>query len=126
MIPVPDCEAGAAWYQRAFTPAVRVPAPGGGFCMLRYDGINLTIVPADEKLPAGAAGSVVYWGMPDFAAALAHMLAIGGRLYRGPLDIEDGQAMCQVLDPWGNSIGLMGVKKIDKETDGPPHWRVST
>jgi predicted enzyme related to lactoylglutathione lyase len=39
---------------------------------------------------------------------LAHLIAIGGTLYRGPLDIQDDMRMCQVKDPWGNCIGLRG------------------
>jgi predicted enzyme related to lactoylglutathione lyase len=71
-------------------------------------GINLEVVPSDEKVASGAAGSVVYWYVPDFEAALAHFESLGATLYRGPMDIEQGQRMCQVRDPWGNCIGLRG------------------
>lgn len=33
---------------------------------------------------------------------------VGAELYRGPLDMGDGQRMAQVRDPWGNLIGLRG------------------
>jgi predicted enzyme related to lactoylglutathione lyase len=65
-------------------------------------------VQADSQVPSGAAGSVVYWRVPDFDAALTHLRACGATLYRGPREIEDGQWMCQVRDPWGNCIGLRG------------------
>ena len=55
-----------------------------------------------------AAGSVVYWRVDNFDAALAHALSQGGTLYRGPMRIEAGLAMCQVRDPWGNCVGLRG------------------
>ncbi|TOL44982.1 glyoxalase/bleomycin resistance/dioxygenase family protein, partial [Vibrio parahaemolyticus] len=38
----------------------------------------------------------------------AHFQKLGARLYRGPMEIEDGLSMCQVEDPFGNLIGLRG------------------
>ncbi len=34
------------------------------------------------------------------------LTALGAKLYRGPLDIEDNQVICQLMDPFGNLIGL--------------------
>lgn len=59
---------------------------------------------------SGPFGSVVYWAVDDFNAALAHVEKLGATLYRGPLAIQDGLAMCQVRDPWGNCIGLRGPR----------------
>ena len=47
-------------------------------------------------------------GRPDFGAALQRMEALGARLFRGPMHIEDDQRMGQVKDPWNNLIGLRG------------------
>ncbi|HLJ56981.1 MAG TPA: VOC family protein [Chthonomonadaceae bacterium] len=109
MIHVADLEAALAWYERAFPSAERVrftePEP---FECLRIGGVLIELVPADEKVASGAAGSVVYWSVPDFEAALAHLQAAGATLYRGPMVIESSQRMCQVRDPWGNCIGLRG------------------
>jgi predicted enzyme related to lactoylglutathione lyase len=62
----------------------------------------------DEKSTAGAGGQVAYWRVKGFSQALAHALQMGARLYRGPLKRLDGMSMCQVLDPYGNPIGLLG------------------
>jgi predicted enzyme related to lactoylglutathione lyase len=75
----------------------------------------MEFVPADEKVAAGAAGSVVYWQVAHFDAALAHALNQGATLYRGPMPIEAGQAMCQVRDPWGNCVGLRGPAAPQRE-----------
>jgi predicted enzyme related to lactoylglutathione lyase len=108
MIHVGDASAALAWYGRAFPAATRHRDASAHFEYLRVGGVQLEFVPADEKVASGAAGSVVYWRVPDFAEALARLQTAGAALYRGPMAIEDGQRMCQVRDPWGNCIGLRG------------------
>ena len=110
MIHVRDVTAALRWYARAFPQAVRerLVMPTFEFEYLDVDGVMLELVPADEKVSAGASGSVVYWNVPDFDQALAHFQSIGSTIYRGPGEIEDGRRMCQVRDPWGNCIGLRG------------------
>jgi hypothetical protein len=78
------------------------------FECLELEGIQLEIVPADEKVASGAAGSVVYWNVANFDVALSHFQSIGATPYRCPGEIEDGMRMCQVRDPWSNCIGLRG------------------
>ena len=108
MVHVPDVEAGLLWYQQAFPSATRKTIAEPFFEYLDVNGVSIEIVPADEKVASGAAGSVVYWHIDDFDLALSHMQSIGATLYRGPADIEDGKRMCQLRDPWGNCIGLRG------------------
>lgn len=106
MIHVPDVPAALDWYARAFPQAQRREVEG--LALLDLNGLTLELVPADAKVAAGAAGSVVYWATEDFTARLAGWQALGATLYRGPLAIEDGQSMAQVRDPWGNLLGLRG------------------
>jgi predicted enzyme related to lactoylglutathione lyase len=110
MIHVSDVQAALDWYQRAFPMAARKTV--GGFDFLVVDDIQIEIVPADEKVSSGPAGTVVYWRVKDFDRALAHMQSVGSVLYRGPLEIENDLRMCQVRDPWGNCIGLRGPYPI--------------
>ncbi|WP_233259719.1 VOC family protein [Ramlibacter sp. WS9] len=108
LIHVPDVEAALQWYQRAFPISKRKRLEAFDFEYLRVGGIDLEFVPSDEKVASGAAGSVVYWYVANFEAALAHFESLGAKLYRGPMNIDEGQRMCQVRDPWGNCIGLRG------------------
>ena len=108
MVHVADVEGGLLWYQRAFPSASRKSIAEPFFEYLDVDGVSIEIVPADEKVASGAAGSVVYWHVKDFDLSLRHMQSMGATLYRGPAEIEDGKRMCQVRDPWGNCIGLRG------------------
>jgi predicted enzyme related to lactoylglutathione lyase len=108
MIHVADVEVAVHWYQQAFPLARRIAVESSEFQCLDVGPTILEIVPADGKVSSGAAGSVAYWRVADFSAALSHMQEIGATLYRGPLAIENGEYMCQVRDPWGNCIGLRG------------------
>ncbi|RQP26886.1 glyoxalase/bleomycin resistance/dioxygenase family protein [Albitalea terrae] len=111
MVHVADPDAALAWYRQAFPSAVlKHVAEPHRFRCLDVDGVQLELVPADEKVGAGARGSVVYWRVTAFDEALARIVALGARAYRGPMDIEDGMRMGQVLDPWGNCIGLRGPR----------------
>ena len=107
---VSDVAAALAWYQRAFPAAAKLLIASPAFECLLVDDVRIEIVPADEKVSCGAGGSVAYWRVPAFDAALAHFQSLGATLYRGPMAIEDGQAMCQVRDPWGNCVGLRGPR----------------
>ena len=109
MIHAPEPQAALEWYLRAFPMAARVTVGEPKFELLRIGELQLEFVPSDEKVAAGPAGTVVYWSVPNFNAALKSLQAIGAGLYRGPMTIEDGQAMCQVRDPWGNCLGIRGT-----------------
>jgi predicted enzyme related to lactoylglutathione lyase len=111
LVHVSDVQAGLAWYQLAFSTAIRSYIAESNFEFLDIGGIQLEIVPSDEKVAAGACGSVVYWAVPDLEIALLHMQSIGAELYRGSMKIEAGQSMCQVRDPWGNCIGLRSFSR---------------
>jgi len=108
MVHVSGVAEALAWYELAFTNAVRVKSAVADFQFLVIGDVQLEFVPADAKVSSGACGSVVYWHVPQFEEALRHLQSIGAKLYRGPMQIEGGQSMCQVQDPWGNCIGLRG------------------
>lgn len=108
MVHVENVAAGIAWYQRAFPTAQRARIVVPEFEYLEVGSVRIEIVPSDSKVTSGPAGSVVYWAVSDFESALKHFLSLGATLYRGPMAIEGGFAMCQVQDPWGNCIGLRG------------------
>ena len=109
MIHVSDVNAGLAWYQCAFTTAKRlIITEPIRFEYLDINGIAIEIVEADNLVGSGANGSVVYWQFENFDATLKHFQDNGANLYRGPIEIEDNQKICQVRDPWGNCIGIRG------------------
>lgn len=108
LVHVPQVELALDWYQRAFPMARREFLAEYDMALLRVADVRIEIVPADGKVAAGAAGSVVYWWAPALGHALERLQGLGATLYRGPMRIEAGLAMCMVRDPWGNCIGLRG------------------
>ena len=48
-------------------------------------------------------------GVSSLSAARGAFEGAGATLYRGPLDIGNGQAVCQFADPFGNLIGVVGA-----------------
>ena len=109
MIHVAELAAGLDWYQRAFVGSQRMTVEAWGFECLRVGNLRIEIVKSDEKVSSGPSGTVVYWQVENLALSLAEFERLGAKLYRGPMNIENGEAMCQVQDPWGNCIGLRGA-----------------
>jgi predicted enzyme related to lactoylglutathione lyase len=117
LVHVPKVEEAIAWYELALPGASRkkIYEP----VLIEYldlGGVMLEIVPSDEKVTNAAAGTIVYWNTPDFEASLLYLIKVGAVLYRGPLDIENGQRMCQLKDPWGNCFGLRGCTHTQKSS----------
>ncbi|WP_246616514.1 VOC family protein [Thaumasiovibrio subtropicus] len=108
LIHVPNVDKGLAWYQTAFPAASPIYHPESNFTALDCEGFHIEIVQADEKVSNGKCGSVLYWSVEDLTTTLRHFEALGARLYRGPMKIENGLSMCQLEDPFGNLIGLRG------------------
>jgi predicted enzyme related to lactoylglutathione lyase len=108
LVHAPDWRAGLAWYTRAFPSARPVRQPGQDWECIEVDGVAIEVVLADEKVPSGAAGTVVYWWADDFDARRAQLESLRAVLYRGPMEIEDGLVMCQFKDPFGNLLGVRG------------------
>jgi predicted enzyme related to lactoylglutathione lyase len=108
---VPDRLAAAQWYSRLFDTAITSLENPEHF-FIRVDEQEIWFSQADRKVPAGAAGHVAYWQVEDFDAVLERATQLGAKLYRGPLDRQDGSYMCQVQDPYGNLLGFFGPKKL--------------
>ena len=108
LIHVSDVEQGLAWYEQAFPLAHREKSKSDGFEFLRLGALQIEIVPADDKVSSGPSGTVVYWKVESLSDELARLKRIGAKFYRGPIQIEERESMCQVQDPWGNCIGFRG------------------
>lgn len=108
MLHVHDVGAAVDWYCTVFPSAQPVGDSNEQLAILDINGFGLEIVCEDSKVGSGKTGSVLYWSVPDLLDALVSFQAIGATLYRGPITIESGIGMCQLVDPFGNLIGLRG------------------
>ena len=106
---VPDRRKAAIWYSDVLEAEIsRMDDPEHFF--IRVGDQAIWLHQADEKGKSGVAGQVAYWGVDDLDASVTKAIELGGSLYRGPLKRLDGKFMCQVKDPFGNVIGLIGSR----------------
>jgi predicted enzyme related to lactoylglutathione lyase len=102
LYPTPDIEQGKAWYSQMlnqepyFDEAFYVGFNVGGF--------ELGLVPDAEP---GQHGAQILWGVPDAAAELKRLLAMGARLHEDVKDVGGDIKVASVLDPFGNVLGII-------------------
>lgn len=107
---VADLPRNKAWFEEIL--GVPPSIENGFFVEFRLGSSALCLHPADEKSPLTTGGSVGYWRVHELAKAVEHFISHGASLYRGPLDIGNGEAICQMRTPFGNVVGLIGKKSF--------------
>ena len=114
--PTPDIESAKEWYSKAlgvepyFEADAYVGYNIGGFEL----GLFKFGVPED--------GPESYWGVPKIDEALKDSLASGAVQKGEVTDVGEGILMASVVDPFGNTIGLIQTPVLvhaDVESDGP-------
>jgi catechol 2,3-dioxygenase-like lactoylglutathione lyase family enzyme len=103
---VPAVRAAAEWYSSAL--GLPIACLDDSFGYIRVGSSQLCFHIEDEKADAGHRGQVAYWRVSSLAETRALLERAGARLYRGPLVIGNGEAICQMSDPFGNLLGLIG------------------
>ena len=105
---VSDREQAAAWYAKFFGTTLTYLDDDRVF-FVRTGYQDIWFHQADEKVGSGSAGQVSYWKVNDFDTVIQRALEMEAQLYRGPLRrYEDHLWMCQLKDPFGNLIGIIG------------------
>jgi predicted enzyme related to lactoylglutathione lyase len=101
---VSDLAAATEWYSARLgaEPATRAAQ----LVMFDLPGTRLTLHEADAFNQPGPSGTVPYWTVPDVDATVAEWSEQGARAHRGPKTIMTGERLCQMLDPFGNLVGL--------------------
>lgn len=101
---VDDLEAAAAWYRdRLGSDPVRTAPQMVTFAV--GDAV-LVVHRADDYNAVGPSGTVAYWGVDDVDAVVADWGRHGATPHRGPKTIATGERLCQLLDPFGNLVGI--------------------
>lgn len=107
-----DVAKSTLWYIKVFGKDPTIATPHYSEFRIGTSQCGFAIHPADAKSPLSPGGSVAYWRVTDFDRTLTHLLSHGATLYRGPLAIEHGRKICQIKDPGGGVMGLVGPSKI--------------
>lgn len=102
---VADLAAGVQWYRELLgSEPVEVQTQ---LAMFQVGAGRLTVHVADDfNTSAGVGGSVAYWDVEDVDRLVAECVQRGAVAHRGPKTIFTGERLCQLLDPFGNLIGL--------------------
>jgi predicted enzyme related to lactoylglutathione lyase len=100
----PDLAKAKAWYASAFETAPYFDEPF--YVGFEIGGYELGLDPNVAHVTVGD-NAVAYWGVPDIAAAHAHMLAHGAEPRHAIQDVGDDIKVATVADPFGNVIGLI-------------------
>lgn len=69
-------------------------------------GFELGLHPA-ESTNSGQGNSVAYWGVPDAATELARLISLGASPRTELQDVGEGIKVADVLDPFGNVLGII-------------------
>ena len=102
--PVTDLAKAKAWYsavlerQPYFDEPYYVGYAVGGFEL----GLDPNGIPAQAQ-----GGPLAYWGVANADAAVERLLGLGAGLHAGVEDVGDGIRHAVLVDPFGNSFGLI-------------------
>ena len=105
LYPVTDLDRAKAWYSRVLGIEPYFDQPF--YVGFEVGGYELGLDPDTSRIPPGATGTVVYWGVEDAAAALAHLEASGASPHSPVTEVGEGIRVATVLDPFGNIFGVI-------------------
>jgi predicted enzyme related to lactoylglutathione lyase len=100
--PVTDLAKAKTWYANVFGQAPYFDQPF--YVGFEIGGFELGLVP--DGTP-GIHGSKVYWGVDDIAAETARIVGLGATLSGEIQDVGEGIRVAELLDPFGNVLGLI-------------------
>lgn len=106
--PVPDLEQGKAWYSQAFGTEPYFDQPF--YVGFSIGGFELGLLPDGQP---GTQGSVTYWGVDDIAQEIERLIALGATLHHPLTDVGGGIRTVELLDPFGNQVGLIDNPHFD-------------
>jgi predicted enzyme related to lactoylglutathione lyase len=106
--PVTDLARARDWYAKVFGTAPYSDQPY--YVGFAIGGFELGLVP--DGTP-GNAGAVAYWAVDDIDAEVARIVGLGGGVHEAVKDVGDGIRVADLLDPFGNLIGLIENPHFD-------------
>jgi predicted enzyme related to lactoylglutathione lyase len=80
----------------------------GPFWWFGESGVEVGFHPEDQTRNPRGHSTVVYWSVDDLDDRRQRLLDAGCTSHRGPLVVERGRRICQLIDPFGICFGLDG------------------
>ncbi|MBI2511509.1 MAG: VOC family protein [Opitutae bacterium] len=104
LLAAPDLACAKEWYAHALGRAPYFDQPF--YVGFNVGGFELGLVP-DARPAAGPGGGVAYWGVDDVRATHARLIALGATSLEEPTEVGGGIVVASVVDPFGNTLGLI-------------------
>lgn len=102
---VNDIEKAKAWYSRALGLAPYFDQPF--YVGFNVGGYEFGLDPEVAGNPSGAGSGVAYWGVENIESSLEELLELGATRQGDVQDVGEGIRMATVLDPFGNTLGII-------------------
>ena len=99
---VTDLTKAKAWYSQVLELKPYFDQPF--YVGYSVGGFELGLIPDGKP---GPGGTVAYWGVPDAAAAVKRLEALGASVSEPLQDVGGGIRVAAVADPFGNIFGLI-------------------
>ncbi len=106
--PAPDLAKAKAWYQVVFEKAPYFDEPF--YVGFEIGGFELGLVP---DAPIGSGGPKVYWGVDSIATELVRLRNARIIVDAEPQDVGGGIQVVDLVDPFGNRVGLIENPSFD-------------
>jgi predicted enzyme related to lactoylglutathione lyase len=101
---VADLEKAKEWYSQVLAKPPYFSEPF--YVGFSVGGFELGLDPDTSRVRTGN-NAVAYWGVPDAHAAYARLLGLGAGESSPVRDVGDGILVGTVLDPFGNTLGII-------------------
>ena len=102
---VEDIHGAANWY--ADVVGVEVKYENEMYAYIEFGDFKIGFHPEDRKFRSGVAGQTTYWSVNSLDVSIDVLTRKGAKLYRGPIKTSLNQDACILLDPFGNTLGLI-------------------
>ena len=102
---VTDLDKAKAWYAKVlgFPPYFDEPFYVG----FNVGGYELGLLPLTNATATVPAGVTAYWGVADVQKTFDELIAAGATAAESPHDVGGDIIVASVIDPWGNSFGII-------------------
>jgi predicted enzyme related to lactoylglutathione lyase len=102
---VPDLERAKNWYSAAFGVKPYFDEPF--YVGFHIGGYELGLDPDVSEVPAGAGGTVAFWGVSSISDAVEQFARSGAALKTPVQEVGGDIRVATVADPFGNLLGLI-------------------
>ena len=106
--PVADLTKAKAWFTEVFGCAPYFDQPF--YVGFSIGGFELGLVPDGES---GTHGAIAYWGVDNIETEVSRIIGLGATVLDPVQDVGDGIRVAELLDPFGNALGLIENPHFD-------------